>query len=274
MKRLIISILIVAMVGASLLSCKKDSESVNSSTKTEKKISVTTEKESVVKEEKSKEEVKESIEIKVNVTSKTVTEETESLSVDLQLPDINGHVDKELETKLNELLQTEALKIKASLTEEAKTALQDSKSYDVKFRKYVLNSSYKVSYNKNEYLSIVNYYDIYTGGAHGMRYMKSHNIDLKTGKDYNLSEIFNKGYDYKKVIDGIILNEMTANKDQYFEESITNFKGIEMNHPYYVEAGNLVVYFTEYELAPYAHGIPEFKVPLSKLEFNKEVNIQ
>lgn len=212
-------------------------------------------------------------EIKVNVTSEFISEETESLSVDMQIPVLNGHIDKAIETKLNSMFKNDAVGIKASLEKDAKAALEDSKNYDIEFRKYLAASSYKVYYNRNEFLSLVVTHYIYTGGAHGMSYVKGYNIDLKTGKDYSLQEIFEEGYDYKKVIDEIVLEKMKADRETYFEEAITNFKGITKNHPYYIENGNLVVYFGEYEIAPYAAGLQEFRIPFSALKFSEKVGI-
>ncbi|MFA7078597.1 MAG: RsiV family protein [Syntrophomonas sp.] len=38
------------------------------------------------------------------------------------------------------------------------------------------------------------------------------------------------------------------------------------NQSYYIQNGVLVVYFSQYEIAPYAAGIPEFKIPLSNFQ--------
>ena len=212
-------------------------------------------------------------EVKVNVTSEFISEETEALSVDMQIPVLNGHIDKSIETKLNSMFKKDALNLKDAVGKDAKEALEESKNYDLEFRKYLAASSYKVYYNKNEFLSLRVTHYVYTGGAHGGSYVKGYNIDLKTGREYSLKEIFNEGYGYKKIIDDIVLDEMKANRETYFEEAITNFKGIAENHPYYIEDGNLVVYFGEYEIAPYAAGMQEFRIPFTVLKFSETVGI-
>jgi len=41
------------------------------------------------------------------------------------------------------------------------------------------------------------------------------------------------------------------------------FQGIGEDQDYYLQDGALVVVFQQYEIAPYAAGIPEFKIPLN-----------
>ncbi|WP_163216082.1 DUF3298 and DUF4163 domain-containing protein [Clostridium thermarum] len=265
--RLIIdSALIISMVISSL-GCTKKSETVNSNNADSKRsIQKTPASININNIEKTEE-------VKVLVTEKAIKEDTEALLVDIKLPVLSGLANKDIEKNLNSKFETEAMRLKASLEEEAKGALQDSKDNNLEYHKYEVNTSYKVNYNRNGFLSITVVYYRYTGGAHGLSYMKGYNIDLKTGGIYSLSQLFDKDFNYKEIIDEVVLNEMKANRELYFEDAITDFKGIKKDHPFYIEEGNLVVYFAEYEIAPYAHGMPEFRVPLSKLTFAEGIKL-
>jgi DNA-dependent RNA polymerase auxiliary subunit epsilon len=267
------SVVIISTVGL-LLGCVKNSEAVDQSLKQKSEGSSVNNGQNGVQIGTIINSTEMPVEIKVDVAGKIIREETESLSVDIQIPVINGNIDKTIETKLNTIFETDALKLSTSLEKDAKAALEDSKSYDIEFRKYIAASSYKVYYNKNQFLSLVVTHYLYTGGAHGMSYMKGYNIDLKTGKDYALSEVFPQGYDYKRIIDEVVLKEMENGREKYFEEAITNFNGIAKEHPFYIEEDSLIVYFGEYEIAPYAAGKPEFRIPFSKLEFIDSVGIE
>jgi hypothetical protein len=255
----------------SFLGCAKNSEAVNTrpneksdTKKSEEKILTANNYNNTAKPE----------EIKVQVTEKAIQEDTEALFVDIKLPVLSGHTNKDIEKKLNNKFETEALQLKASLEEEAKGALQDSKNNNIEYYKYEVRISNEVRYNNNGFLSITVVYYMYTGGAHGNSYMKGYNIDLKTGHNYSLSQLLKEGFNNKHIIDDVVLNEMKANSELFFEDSITDFKGIEKDQPFYIEEGNLVVYFGEYELAAYAYGMPEFKVPLAKLNFANGINIK
>ncbi|WP_163195672.1 DUF3298 and DUF4163 domain-containing protein [Clostridium thermarum] len=265
--RLIIgSVLIISMVTSSL-GCTKKSEAANNNDDSKKSIQKALASININNIEKTEE-------VKVQVTEKVIKEDTEALLVDIKLPVISGLTNKDIEKNLNSKFETEAMKLKSSLEEEAKGALQDSKDNNLEFHKYEVNTSYKVNYNRNDFLSITVVYYRYTGGAHGLSYMKGYNIDLKTGHNYSLSQCFDKNFNYKEIIDEVVLNEMKANRELYFEDVINDFKGIEKDHPFYIEEGNLVVYFAEYEIAPYAHGIPEFRVPLSKFTFAEGIKLE
>ena len=52
----------------------------------------------------------------------------------------------------------------------------------------------------------------------------------------------------------------------HFTQPELGFKTIDDNQPFYLTDGGLVVYFGQYEIAPYYVGIPEFKIPFSRLK--------
>jgi hypothetical protein len=134
-------------------------------------------------------------------------------------------------------------------------------------RKYEAISQYTLQYNKNGYLSITVDFYMYTGGAHGMTDRVAYNYDLNTGEELKLSDLFNKDFDYKDFINKEILKQMKTNEDMYFHDE-GGFKTISDEQRFYLADGNIAIYFSQYEIAPYAAGIPEFKIPLSSIKEN------
>jgi hypothetical protein len=80
-----------------------------------------------------------------------------------------------------------------------------------------------------------------------------------------LKDLFKDGYDYKTVINKEVNQQISLAPDNYFSGDL-GFKGIGDDQKYFLEDGFLVVYFSQYEIAPYVTGIPEFKIPLSQFQ--------
>jgi hypothetical protein len=108
----------------------------------------------------------------------------------------------------------------------------------------------------------VDYYQ-YTGGAHGLTERRPYNIDLASGQILALKDLFNDNYDYRTIINDQVRSQISLEPDKYFSNDL-GFKGIADNQNFYLQEGFLVVYFSQYEIAPYASGIPEVKMPFAK----------
>ncbi|QJA08322.1 DUF3298 and DUF4163 domain-containing protein [Romboutsia sp. CE17] len=124
---------------------------------------------------------------------------------------------------------------------------------------YEADSDYQVTYNKNNIISIpITTYE-FTGGAHGMTYLKSFNYNLNNGSKLMLKDLFKEDIDYEKIINNFIKSEISKNKLLYFTGK-DGFKGIKRDQDFYLEDDGIVVYFQLYDIAPYYVGIPKFKL--------------
>jgi hypothetical protein len=128
-----------------------------------------------------------------------------------------------------------------------------------------LDSSYAgdfdVSFYKNNLVVLeINGYDYPFGAAHGMPVKKYAHIDLKTGRFYQLKELFKQEADYVKVISEMI-GEQIKNDEQYSYVFPDTYKGIKADQPFFISEGELNIYFEPYEIAPYAAGFPTFAIP-------------
>jgi hypothetical protein len=132
-----------------------------------------------------------------------------------------------------------------------------------------LESSYAGDFNViyyKEHLVVIeiNGYDYPFGAAHGMPVKKHAHIDLKTGKFYQLKDLFKPETDYVKVISQII-GEQIKKDDQYSYVFPDVYQGIKVDQPFFISEGALNVYFEPYDIAPYAAGFPTFRIPLNEI---------
>ncbi|MED4583819.1 DUF3298 and DUF4163 domain-containing protein [Brevibacillus choshinensis] len=194
----------------------------------------------------------------VVITSKVIQQKTAEYEANISLPVISGLTDKAFEAKLNaDILKLAQDELKARQVGGKQDAI-DAKKYGYPVRPHAIDISYKVqSVGKLVAFSVQTY--TYTGGAHGMTDVTFYNIaNLDKAKNLQLSDLFQPGYDYRYVLNNLIKQQIQTNpeiKDMY------NFETIAENQPFSFENGNLVIHFTQYEIAPYAAGMPSFTIP-------------
>ena len=94
-----------------------------------------------------------------------------------------------------------------------------------------------------------------------------YNIDLETGKDLTLKNLLGANYADKvvrTVQEGIRKRESENPDNQYFHEE-TTLMAVDPDQDFYInEAGNVVLVFSKYDLAPGYMGSQEFEVPPEK----------
>lgn len=208
---------------------------------------------------------------KLEIKRANVEEKSEYFEMNLNIPIINGLENKEREKELNEGFKNKALDFGKGIKAMAEEDFKESKKegYDVKIYEAVVN--FNIQYIGENYISLLVDSYSYTGGAHGITLRQSYNIDRNTGEIITLKNIFKDGYDYKKVIDEMIMKQINKDKDNYFPE---DFKGIQENQAFFINEEGLVVYFQLYEIAPYVTGFPEFKVPFDDIKNSMKLNIK
>jgi hypothetical protein len=125
---------------------------------------------------------------------------------------------------------------------------------------------FDVYFFKNRLLELeINGYDFPFGAAHGMPVKVFAKVDLESGVFYDLKDLFNPNSSYVEVLSGII-GEQIKNDPQYSYVFPDSYKGISPDQPFYIDANNLYIYFTPYEIAPYAAGFPTFTIPFSEID--------
>lgn len=143
-------------------------------------------------------------------------------------------------------------------------AISDYNSSNAKpFNHYQAVLNYIVTYNQACHLSF--YFDEYffTGGAHGSTLRRSNTYNLKNGNKVTLASVFNNK-NYKDIIISEIITQADANwqtEQIYFENYEQLIKDNFNKRNFYLTKDGIVIYFNQYEIAPYSTGIVEFVLP-------------
>ncbi|QGU93894.1 DUF4163 domain-containing protein [Clostridium bovifaecis] len=185
------------------------------------------------------------------------------IEVNLQIPVIKGLKDIQLQEKINSIFREDILSFKNEIEEMAKEYSDQAENHGIPMIPHTAITSYKVTCNKGNILSIyINYYQ-YTGGAHGLTIRKGYNINLNDGTKLTLNGLFKECTPYKDIINKEISRQISENKEMYFPST---FKEISEEQEFFIDGKNIVIFFQLYDIAPYALGIPEFKIPLDKFK--------
>ncbi len=173
-------------------------------------------------------------------------------------PVLSGMTDTKAQESLNKLLGSET-----GDTSAASIKVEDSLDYQY-------DSNFSVGLRQKDLLVILKTGYFYPkGAAHGMPSKECLHIDLKSGAVYQLKDLFKSGSNYTKVLSDIVGKQM---KDKMASDPDNNlywtedYKGIGKNQLFYVTGHSLVLYFTPYEIAPYAAGFPEFSVKFDEIK--------
>ncbi len=171
--------------------------------------------------------------------------------------------------KLNSLYRTKAVMYERSnvmnLYQMAMVEYEYSVANDFPIRQFEAFVDFTVTYNQNCMLSL--YFDQYeyAGGAHGLTYRYSDTWNLSKSKRMDLVDFFPGRNQYKKylieTINKQIAAEVAKGNGMFFEnyEKLVS-ENLKTNSFYLSEEG-VVIYFQQYDIAPYAAGIPTFVIP-------------
>lgn len=127
---------------------------------------------------------------------------------------------------------------------------------------YEYNVSYEIKYNENNLLSILIYDYMYTGGAHGMSIVTSYNFDLFKGVELQMFDVAKTSTARNKIKKYAVIDikNRAARGEMFFAEDINDIT-LDNDRPFYFTSNGIAIKFYEYEVAPYAAGMPEVKVP-------------
>lgn len=124
---------------------------------------------------------------------------------------------------------------------------------------------FDVTYNNFCIISI--YFDRYqfTGGAHGSTVRTSQTWNLQTTGRIQLNQLIRCGRNVKAYVTEEIIRQIRESDtsiyfDNYAELVVETFN----ENSFYCTPEAVVIYFQQYDIAPYATGIPEFLLPYSK----------
>ena len=211
------------------------------------------------------------LENSVNIVEKYIKSDLKYLKEDLIIPQFEDGNNKDKVDKINKKINDDIIpKVK-----EGESAAKDyygGINTEAPEFPFEIHSRYTVTLNNNSIISLYNDYYEFLGGAHGATTRTSYTVDKKLEQLIELKDLFKEGFDYKTVINNEIKKQIAKDQDKFFE-SADKFKGIADNQNFYIKGSNLIIYYQEYEIAPYVAGIPEFTIPLDTFQDNYRYDI-
>ncbi|MDD2421460.1 MAG: DUF4163 domain-containing protein, partial [Heliobacteriaceae bacterium] len=187
----------------------------------------------------------------VAIKTKKVKSESETLAVDLEIPVLTGLPDQTVQAAINAAWEEEATKFKEEVASGLEEYIEAAKKQGFPIHQYQAYTRFQVGdHHSDGVLSLyVDYYQ-YTGGAHGQTARRAYNLDPETGQNLTIGDFFRDHPNSREIINQFIRQEIAANPGDYFPQPETGFAGVADDQGYYLQAGNLVVYFGQYEIAP------------------------
>ncbi|MFC4103325.1 stalk domain-containing protein [Paenibacillus xanthanilyticus] len=203
--------------------------------------------------------IKEAARNALTLANRSIEQTKDKVEMTVQYPQLQGFADADVQSKINTLLAAEG-----KAYETAGLAFVKDFGGEEWIGEYSLTYDVNYTVTKNDGGLLSLHFDVYTysGGAHGMYDLQSHTYDLKTGKELTLQEAAGGNANYIAIVNEEIKRQIKATDLPLIEP----FTTIDADQRFYLRGDALVVYFGLYEYTPYAAGIPEFVIPLSKFK--------
>lgn len=155
-------------------------------------------------------------------------------------------------------------KAEGKLFNEAKELYEYNKKNGYPIMVYEVYYTFNVTYITDNIVSLYTDQYMYTGGAHGITIRESQNWDFRTARQIPLQSLFPNNSNYVQTIltqiNRKIQQDIQNGNDIYFDNycclTVENF---DVNN-YYLENGNIVIYYQQYDIAPYSSGILTFEI--------------
>lgn len=204
----------------------------------------------------------------VLVNTKEIKSSDARLELNLELPVISGLVDQALQEQINSQIQEQALQTKAELEQNYAEIAENAETFEFPLHTHQLFVTYD-TYTSGNIISLVVETYQYSGGAHGGTIKDFYILDTKNGRILTLPDLFKADAHYIATINQEIQRQMAAQLEGdtgiYYFEGEMGFQSIDSHHPFYIKDKQLILHFGQYEIAPYAAGMPEFALPLAML---------
>jgi peptidoglycan-N-acetylmuramic acid deacetylase PdaC-like protein/uncharacterized protein DUF3298 len=214
---------------------------------------------------------------KANISMKKI-EETfkydyiEMLKLTIKYPVISMEYNPRAEWVINNQIAIsvrEYIRYAEYLYQQAINYYKNSQVNDFPFHPYEAYMEYTVTYNENCFLSV--YFEKYefTGGAHGSTVRSSETWELCSGMQLPLYSFFKPEINYRNLLIEEITKQAEYNIKQNSNIYFTEYKSLILKNfnenNFYLTTQGIVIYYEQYDIAPYAAGIVEFLIPYATI---------
>ena len=135
------------------------------------------------------------------------------------------------------------------------------------FNAYTLDVIFQITYNSGCITSLYTDTYTYTGGAHGQTIRTSDTWDFSSGEKLRLTAFYpltpSSLHQLQVSMESQIARRLKENPGTYFDDYKTLLHNTLRINNFYLEPGKLVIYFQQYDIAPYSTGLPEFYFPIN-----------
>lgn len=128
---------------------------------------------------------------------------------------------------------------------------------------YKVYSNYDITFNKNHILSLVLHLNAMDDNSTQYNDLYSYNIDLLTGNQLLLKNIFKPGVDYLKLASDFINFKISQNPKYYYPDTVVD---IPEDQSFYLTDQGIMIYFGLDEISPASNGIQKFLMEFSNFE--------
>lgn len=130
-------------------------------------------------------------------------------------------------------------------------------------RVFEVIQEFKVTYARSCVLSLYMDRYEYTGGAHGSTVRLSQTWNLQKCGQVRLRELVQCPPGFRDYILRIVEAQIAKNPDIYFDNYRELIRETFNENSFYCTPRGIVLYYQQYDIAPYASGIREFLIPYS-----------
>lgn len=205
---------------------------------------------------------------RLSLTGELCYQNTTLLTYQIDYPQMKSVRYAQTVPSINQFYQTEATEFekycRLELYPDALNQFHYSLEHALTVIPYEAMVTYKVTYNANGIVSL--YFDryLFTGGAHGTTKRYSDTWDLKTGRRLKLKDFYPEGTDCKARLLAEIALQISRAPDQFFEDYHKLLQESFNAADFYMTDEGIVIYFQQYDIAPYSSGIPQFLIPFGQ----------
>ncbi len=133
---------------------------------------------------------------------------------------------------------------------------------------YEVITKFNVTYQYACILSLYTDKYEFTGGAHGNTIRSSQTWNLQGCRRLRLAELFGCGLNPKTYILEQAKKQIAKEPEIYFENYEELLEETFNEKSFYCSPRGIVVYYQQYDIAPYSSGIREFLIPYTRCVFN------
>ncbi|WP_336882081.1 DUF3298 and DUF4163 domain-containing protein [Priestia koreensis] len=177
----------------------------------------------------------------------------------ISYPQVTGMANTQAQARINRVLSMHAERSYNASVSLKKEEAKAKKDYDGSYPWYAWEyyNSYEIKFNMQGKLSVMMNDGEYTGGAHGIYWLKSYNFDTNTGERYSLGTVINHK---NSAVQQYAFNYMMNQNGMFDVEKLSDVK-IDESRPFYFQTSGIGIMFQPYEVGPYAAGTPAIFIP-------------